>query len=422
MGILDTLLSSGGSGLFGNAFDWRTMAGVPNMGPQTNPIAGFGQQAYGQGGAPMPAPQEQMPQQPMSLAPQQQPENGFGKHLSAAFNNIGAAPTLGGALFGGLGGLLTGQSNDNSGLIERALVSKGIDPMIARAAAQNPTLLSAVAGQAFKSQQPTDDIREFEYAKGQGFQGTLEQWMARKRGGAGEYGLQPVWGTDKDGKPVILQLGKSGDAVASRVPEGVSISTGVDKIDLGTRWGLLDKRSGQIIGYEPKDIAGKKVAEATGEAQGAAKVALPKVVDATRESLRLVEELIKHPGRETATGLSSQLDPRNYFAGTDAKSFLSRQKQVQGRTFLEAFQSLKGGGAITEIEGSKAEAAIARLDTSQSDEEYLTALNDLKDVLKVGLSRAEKMAIGDFTATPPPAAPVQSAPATTDLKKKYGLD
>ena len=36
-------------------------------------------------------------------------------------------------------------------------------------------------------------------------------------------------------------------------------------------------------------------------------------------------------------------------------------EQIRGKNFLTAYQQLKGGGAITEIEGTKAEAAQARL-------------------------------------------------------------
>jgi hypothetical protein len=387
-GLLDFI--GGGSGLFGNAFDWRTMANVPNMAPP----------AYAQGQAP----QEQ-------AMPQQRPEPGLGDRLGAGLHNLFNAPTLLSGLAGAGQGLMSGESQDPSSLIQRTLIARGVDPTTAQAASRNRTLLAAVAGQVFKPQQQTDDIREFEYAKSQGFTGTLEQWMARKRAGAGEYGLQGIWGTDAEGNPVIIQLGKSGEAIQSKLPAGFKPGKDAQKIDLGTHWGILDPTTRQMVTTIPKDIEGKKVAEARGEAQGTAQAALPKVIDTTNQSIKLIDEMIAHPGRETATGLSSKLDPRNYIAGTDAASFQERAKQVQGRTFLEAFQSLKGGGAITEIEGSKAETAIARLGRAQSDAEYLTALNELKDVLKIGLERAKAMAAGNFTGQQPTGAPAALAPA-----------
>jgi len=65
---------------------------------------------------------------------------------------------------------------------------------------------------------------------------------------------------------------------------------------------------------------------------------------------------------------------------------------VQGQTFLQAYNYLKGGGAITDIEGKKGEAAIARLNRSQSTEDYRAALDDLSSVLKSGIERMRTQA------------------------------
>jgi hypothetical protein len=97
--------------------------------------------------------------------------------------------------------------------------------------------------------------------------------------------------------------------------------------------------------------------------------------------LGVIDQAIKHPGRETATGLSSTTDPRNFIPGTDATNFQVLLDQIGGAAFLQGFQSLKGGGAITEIEGKKAEQAIARLNRAQSDEEFKKSLEDLREVL-----------------------------------------
>jgi hypothetical protein len=244
----------------------------------------------------------------------------------------------------------------------------------------------------------TDDIKEFEYAKRQGFTGTLEQWVQRKRSGAGEYGLNPIWGTDPaTGEPAIIQLGKGGDAVRSKIPDGIKVGKEAIKIDAGTEWILLDPVTRQPIRTIPKNIEGKEAAEERGKATGQAQTALPAAIVKAEQSLRLIDEMIKHPGRETATGLSGKFDPRNYLAGTHATDFRVRQQQMQGGVFLEAFQSLKGGGAITEIEGQKAERAIARLDTAQSDDAYVEALNELKQIITKGMQVARQKASGNFS-------------------------
>lgn len=239
----------------------------------------------------------------------------------------------------------------------------------------------------------TDDIKEFNLAKTQGFTGTLEQWMQRKRAGAGEYALTPQWGRDKDGNPVMLQLGKGGDAITSRLPEGVTLQGKEPiKMDAGTHFVLMDPITRQTIGIVPKDIAGKEAAEEVGKARGIAQATLPGVINTAEQTQALLDEMIKHPGRETATGMSRWADPRNYLAGTDATNFAIRADQMQGRTFLQAYESLRGAGAITEQEGKAATSAIARLNRSQSDEEYLSALNELKGIVERGVKVARQKA------------------------------
>lgn len=262
----------------------------------------------------------------------------------------------------------------------------------------------------------TDDIREFEYAQKQGFKGSLEDWMARKRGGAGEYGLNPVWGVGPDGKPAIIQLGKTGTAVQSKMPDGFQVAKDPIKMDAGTHFVILDPQTRQPIATVPKNVAEAAAQKEIGEEQGKARINLPDTLAKTQQSLDLIDEMIKHPGRETATGMSRWLDPRNYLAGTDAANFATRQKQIEGRAFLEAFNSLRGGGAITEVEGAKATQAIARLDRSQSDEEYLSALKELHGIMKLGMDRAKVRAgtpPGGY-ATTAPAAMIPGADGWSD--------
>jgi outer membrane protein TolC len=100
--------------------------------------------------------------------------------------------------------------------------------------------------------------------------------------------------------------------------------------------------------------------------------------------------------------------------GTDTRGFAALVDQVKGQNFMTAFQSLKGAGAITEAEGSKAERAQARLDRAQSEKDFDVALKDLKEVVVAGMERArQKAGIKNNQQVPAP---------NNDLKKKYGLD
>lgn len=156
----------------------------------------------------------------------------------------------------------------------------------------------------------------------------------------------------------------------------------------------------------------KKEAEIRSKATTEAAVDLPKTIASGEQTLKIIDELLRHPGRATATGLSGTIDPRNYVAGTQARDFQVRLDQLKGKAFLEAYSMLKGGGQITEIEGQKAENAMARLDRAQSDEEYVQALTDMQDVIRKGMERAKTMASRGGQIQRSTAAPTQSVAPT----------
>jgi hypothetical protein len=122
------------------------------------------------------------------------------------------------------------------------------------------------------------------------------------------------------------------------------------------------------------------------------------------QTLAVIDKALDHPGRSTATGLSGQIDPRNLIAGTDAMDFKTVVDQLQGKAFLEAFESLKGGGQITEMEGKKATDAMARLNRAQSDAEFVKSLSDLRDVVSAGIERMGARQGGPSAPAPAPAA------------------
>ena len=83
------------------------------------------------------------------------------------------------------------------------------------------------------------------------------------------------------------------------------------------------------------------------------------------------------------------IDARTPSFGADATRFESFHNQLKGKAFLQAFESLKGGGQITEIEGQKAEQAISRLNLALSEKDYTDALNELRQVVDAGLRRSK---------------------------------
>lgn len=127
-----------------------------------------------------------------------------------------------------------------------------------------------------------------------------------------------------------------------------------------------------------------------------------------------IDGILSDPALNTSTGLLSWTQA---IPGTDAKRFGARAKQLEGQAFLQAFESLKGGGHITEIEGRKATEAIGRLDTSQRAEDYRAALQELRDTLELGLYRkTQGITVPAQEPAAPPAAPDFSAMSDDELQ------
>lgn len=102
-----------------------------------------------------------------------------------------------------------------------------------------------------------------------------------------------------------------------------------------------------------------------------------------------IDQVANHPALARATGLQGWVDPRNYIPGTAGKDFKVAASQLQGQAFLGAYERLRGSGQISNIEGAKAEDALARLSAAQTTESYRSALDDFRKVMVGALKRAE---------------------------------
>jgi hypothetical protein len=139
--------------------------------------------------------------------------------------------------------------------------------------------------------------------------------------------------------------------------------------------------------------AAKARAENTVKAQSG----LPNVIQESQNTIGLIDDLLKAPGLEQAVGASRWLGMQK-IPGTSARDFDIRLEQLKGKQFLQAYESLKGAGAITDIEGTKAGNAIARMDASASEEEFKKAAREFQSIIKQGVERAKAKA-GDSSAS-----------------------
>jgi hypothetical protein len=187
-----------------------------------------------------------------------------------------------------------------------------------------------------------------------------------------------------------------------------------DGLASGSGFNISMPSGGQPMGVQrsPEEA---KAAELRATNNAEKEIRNEKIARDAEYSFNLVGQLLAHPGLDAATGLSSWLDLRNYIPGTDAKDAQYRIEQLSGNAFLEAFQSLKGGGAITEIEGAKATAAMARLQRAQSDAAYREALNELQGIFRVAYERATGKRINASGST----GSDLSSMSTEELRRMY---
>jgi hypothetical protein len=205
----------------------------------------------------------------------------------------------------------------------------------------------------------------------------------------------------KRAQPVV-PLGGGGSGIVS--PISGQTQTVVDPV---VATGRDATRAGAITtaeeGARTEAIPARTVAQikadfdkfaATSQQQGMAE--LPQVQANAEQAMGVIDALRSHPGLDYLVGAASLIPIVPGSPQADANAYL---EQIQGKAFLEAFATLKGGGQITEVEGAKATAAIARLNRAQSKKAFEQALNELYSIAQTGLERAQKKA-GSQPASP----------------------
>jgi hypothetical protein len=108
-----------------------------------------------------------------------------------------------------------------------------------------------------------------------------------------------------------------------------------------------------------------------------AQIDLPSALRSRDRMIENIDSVMNHPNLNRALGMiDSNVNLDWYNADIQA-----RIKQIVGQNFMTAYKGLKGGGPITDIEGNKAQSALARMDQAQSPEDYKSALLDLKAIV-----------------------------------------
>jgi hypothetical protein len=146
---------------------------------------------------------------------------------------------------------------------------------------------------------------------------------------------------------------------------------------------------------------------AAGKSDQAAVETLPKVIATAEMMLGNIDAMIgkqevkdpktgkviqaatrPHPGFEMTVG-ATVLPGARFVPGSPAADFQARFDQLNGEAFLQAYETLKGGGHITDTEGKKGTQAINRMSLAQSEKEFITAAREVQGIIKKGVERAQ---------------------------------
>lgn len=246
-----------------------------------------------------------------------------------------------------------------------------------------PLQKQLMQAQITKAQEPasSDDIREFQFAKRDGYAGGFADWMKQKREMNGQTAQQVTWGTDANGNYVAMQASRDGKLVQSQLPQGIT------------------PVPAEVLAFRRAD------AKERGEATGKSKAALPGIEANAQLMFDMLDRVRDDKNMNTMThpiwGRLPNVTP-------ESVASQSRIDQVQGKAFLQAFDGLRGGGAITEAEGAKATQAISRMQAMPvGSEEYKKAIEDVRREIQTLVDVARKKA---GAAEPNPSVRGQTQP------------
>lgn len=151
----------------------------------------------------------------------------------------------------------------------------------------------------------------------------------------------------------------------------------------------------------------KAASKFKGEALARAEADLPGAITRADTALDLIDQMVgklpekdasgkvvregtkPHPGFRAAVGAGIG---ERFIPGTDAAGFQALYDQVTGGAFLQAYETLKGTGQITEVEGKKATAAITRMNLAQNEKEFIAAAREFQSAIRTGVKNARAKA------------------------------
>jgi hypothetical protein len=150
------------------------------------------------------------------------------------------------------------------------------------------------------------------------------------------------------------------------------------------------QRTGQPdMSAVPPGMTQNQWAEQRGPIANKAIEAVQTAVPQFNEALKVLQLARAHPGGQRF-GIGVGSNVMQSIPGTAEYGFAQVMKQLQGENFMSGYQSLRGGGQISNVEGEKTQQARARLATAQNRDDFDKALIDLETSLRTDLETAQR--------------------------------
>ena len=290
---------------------------------------------------------------------------------------------------GGLGGLLdyAKTRNNDTGLSRMQNFAAALDPLIL------PEMRGgeAIRERGMQRVAAGNKNKTIEYLKANGFEDIANALATGSidAGSAVNFAFQRQ-AADKE-------YGRELELASSRFNK---TPTSFAALDMQARaGGLVPKSEGGDGSYEKWMMESGKGAAAAGKLDAKTfaenREAFTKQITNYTTASRLINEISSDPNLANVTGKIQGLINADTPAGLlafdgEQINLIKTIDNLQNSVFLEAFQSLKGGGQITELEGEKAQAAIVNLSRQRTTKGFLKALQDYQSVLDIGISRAKE--------------------------------
>lgn len=130
-----------------------------------------------------------------------------------------------------------------------------------------------------------------------------------------------------------------------------------------------------------------------GESAAKVEFGLPKLETLAKRAISEGSALVKHPGFTAAVGMPNPFKG-GFGVGNigPAGDFVNALKGVKSKAFMNAYEALKGAGAIGEKEGAAATAALANMETATTENEFKRQLQSFLDVVADGVKVARQQA------------------------------